>query len=283
MASPKSEIIEALFQMVYDRQTDQLTRSVITLEDVSAAIAASNASGGKQLSTKNPANFLKDIVRKRKSANAIWPQAVFQRGYTGRQVTGAGLCFEFVPIAAGQSEPFPADMDLAPDATTLKFECESVSLPIAARRLGRRDEPWLIQVVTKLGIVQSHFALASKRRVLQVDLLQLNVKLNRTEIDALFLAIEEGGSETIVTCEAKGLHEDILAEQVFRQATAPFQMKTITQETVVPIAVKIVGESEVLVVEFAALQRSSYHHVSRLDVVTKSLFRIRPPVPGIKG
>lgn len=283
MASRKSAIIEDLFRSVFDASTQRLTRSMVTLQDVSDAIERHNKGGATPLSTRNPANFFKDIVRKRKSANANWPKFVLQSGYTARQATGQGLCFEFVRMLPGQTEPFPADPKLAPDSQTPVFSCESVSMPIAARRLGRRDEPWLIQVVANLRIVQSHFALASQRQVLQLDLLQMNVKLNRTEIDALFLAHEKGGKETIVTCEAKGLGEDILLDQIRRQAMAPFTMKGITQDTVVPIAIKIVGSSEVLVVEFDAVERSTYRQLDQVSVASKSVFRIVPPVPGIKS
>ena len=99
---------------------------------------------------------------------------------------------------------------------------ESVSLPLASRRLGRGDEPWLIQVVARLRVVESHFSLVSRRSVRQLDLLQLNVKLSGTEIDALFLAQEEVApgvfEEVIVTCEAKGIRDDILEDQILKQA-----------------------------------------------------------------
>ncbi len=286
MASSKTEIIEEIFRARYAEDTKQLENSIVTLQDVSTAISAFNASSPpKEMSTRNPANFFKDFIRNRKNANTNWPTYVMSAGFTGRQVTLSNACFEFIPLLPGQLEPFPELNFASPTAETPRYLIESVSLPLASRRLGRNDEPWLIQVITRLRIVESHFSMASTRKVRQLDLLQMNVKLAGTEIDALYLAQEEleGGllEEVIVTCEAKGGRDDILEDQIIRQAKAPFSMRQINQDVVIPIAVKCVGPSMVHVIEFAPLNRSDFSIVNSLTIASDSLFEIRPPVPGI--
>jgi hypothetical protein len=286
MATAKTAIIKAIFDQRYTADTGHLENRLVTLTDVSAAIAAFNSSNPpQQMSTRNPANFFKDFIRNRGSANRNWPESVFSAGYSARQVTSANACFEFVPVSEGQLEPFPASTFANPTHETPKHLIESVSLPLASRRLGRNDEPWLIQVIARLRIVEAHFSLVSGRSVKQLDLLQLSVKLAGTEIDALFLAQEEVSpgqfEEVIVTCEAKGGRDDILEDQILRQAKAPFSMRSITQDRVIPIAVKCVAPSTIHVVEFQEFRRESYTAVTSVEIAWDSLFEIRPPVPGI--
>ena len=284
MASAKTAIIQRLFEERL--QADgSLANPLVTLADVSAAITAHNVMTGDAMSTRNPANFFKDFIRVRKTANLNWPASIFAAGFGARQVTQGNACFEFVPLAPGQNEPFPASEAIAPTANTPRHSIESVSLPLASRRLGRGDEPWLIQVVARLRIVESHFSLVSRRSVRQLDLLQLNVKLSGTEIDALFLAQEEVEpgrfEEVIVTCEAKGVRDDILEDQILKQAKAPFTMRRITQNRVIPIAIKAVAPSKIFVVEFQELEREGYAETTSIAVASDSIFKILPPVPGI--
>lgn len=285
MASYKTDVIEALFGERFDQVNQVVKNPVISLEEVGEGIRAYNETNGTKHSTRNPANFFKDFIRVRKSGNLNWPKSVFKNGYTGRQVTEHGACFEFVPVVQGQDEPFPAVAFAQPSGTTPKYQIESVSLPLASRRLGRKDEPWMIQVITRLRIVESHFSLSSNRAIKQLDLLQLNVKLSGTEIDALFLAIEETSpdvfEEVIVTCEAKVGRDDILEDQIINQAKAPFAMKQVKQNRVIPLAVKCVAASTIFVVEFNELNRDGYEEVDSLTVAAESLFEIKPPVPGI--
>lgn len=285
MASYKTTVIENIFRARFDSSTGLLTKPIVTLDEVSTAIHTYNKATGKTISTNNPANFFKDLVRVRIPGNLNWPKFVLDSGYTGRQVTEGNACFEFIPLPPGQTEAFPPVNFAQPTASTPKYQIESVSLPLASRRLGRKDEPWLIQVITRLRIVESHFSLSSGRAIRQLDLLQMNVKLSGTEIDALFLAQEEiaGGEfqEIIVTCEAKAGRDDILENQILRQAKAPFKMKQITQDHVIPLAVKCVAASQIFVVEFQELERETYEGVESLTVASDSLFEIKPPVPGI--
>lgn len=293
MASQKTEIIEEIFYSRFEKATGVLSDPLVTIAQLGEAIRRSNArhpDAKENLSPGNPANFIKDIVRKRSSANRNWPQSVFKSGYTGRQVTGDGRAFEYIPITPGQKEPFPAPNFAHPPEGTPVHIIESVSLPLASRRLGRSDEPWMIQVVTKLRVIETHFSLVSAHAIKQLDLLQLNVKLRGTEIDALFLAHEEREEkingeptyeEVIVTCEAKSASEDLVETQIISQAKGAFEKLRITQNRVIPIAVKCIPPSTLYVLEFEALERSTYKEVDTLVVAGQSLFKLEPPVPGI--
>lgn len=285
MASYKTVVIESMFRKRFNSVTKILTNPIVTLAEVTDEINSYNLTAEKKVSARNPANFFKDIVRKRRAGNKNWPTAVLRAGYTARGVTEGSACFEFIPIAEGQTEAFPELSFHQPSADTPVYQIESVSLPLASRRLGRKDEPWLIQVITRLRIVESHFSLSSNRNIAQLDLLQMNVKLSGTEIDALFLAHEEiepgKYEEIIITCEAKVGREDIVEDQIIRQAKAPFKMRQITQTRVIPIAVKCARASTIFVIEFEELQKDSYQDVVSLAVASESLFEIKPPVPGI--
>lgn len=282
MPTYKTSIIEKFFRERYDEQSDTLSNSVVTLEEVKTAIAVHNLANTATESEKNPANFIKDFMRVVDVANENWPLYVLEKGYRCRHRTGKGAHFEFVRIPADRKLPF---RKFVPSANTPRHQVQSVSLPLASRRLGRKDEPWMIQVITRLKIVESHFSLSYGREIRQLDLLQMSVKLSGTEIDALFLAHEEVKKgdyrEIIVTCEAKVGKDDILEDQILRQAQAPFRMKTIDQDQVVPIAVKCVEPSVIYICEFEALNRSNYEDADSLKVVHESLFEIKPSVPGI--
>jgi hypothetical protein len=286
MPTPKTGIILDIFNEKRDRTTNTLSDSIVLLTDVVRAIERHNLLyPDNQLSSRNPANFFKDFIRNRNSANTNWPAEVLAAGYTARQVTGRNACFEFVQLPENQSEAFPPANFAEPTANTPLHKIESVSLPLASRRLGRKDEPWLIQVAARLRIVETHFSLFSGRQVRQIDLLQLNVKLSNTEIDAIYLAHEEteGGvfEEVIITCEAKVGRDDILEDQIIKQAKAPFTMRSITQHRVIPIAVKVVEDSKIYVVEFQEFTRETFSTIESLTIACDSLFEIHPPVPGI--
>jgi hypothetical protein len=286
MPTAKTTIIEQIFNQRFSVASGTMPNPLVTLQDVSTAISDYNATNpAAAMSTRNPANFFKDFIRNRASANRNWPVVALTAGFTARQVTLANACFEFVPLPAGQVDAFPSATFAQPTAITPKHQIESVSLPLASRRLGRKDEPWLIQVITRLRIVEAHFSLVSGKAIKQVDLLQMSVKLAGTEIDALFLAHEEVApgrfEEVIITCEAKGGRDDILEDQILRQAKAPFSMRQVTQGRVIPIAVKCVAPSTIHVIEFEELDRETYAKVNSIAIACDSLFEIKPPVPGI--
>ena len=108
MASYKTVVIEALFEARWDPAATEVGASDadVSLDDVAGAIEDYNRLHGTTYSTKNPANFFKDFIRKKAAANRAWPAAVLARGYTGKQLTGGGRCFRFEPLPPGQTEAF---------------------------------------------------------------------------------------------------------------------------------------------------------------------------------
>jgi hypothetical protein len=286
--SRKTQVIEALFEERWLGPGKSLDDSVVTLEQVSVAIRAYNRKNrSNPLSTRNPANFFKDFIRKRKSANDYWPRSVFDRGYTAKQVTGEGLCFEFVRLELGQTEPFPGSaVQLNPEAPVHRIQ--STSMPLASRRLGRRDEAWLVQVIARLHIVETHLALYCSQPIMQIDLLQTNVKLARAEIDALYLGLEqpttgEGDEprEVLITCEAKGRGDDILPDQVLAQVAAAFHMRGMDIDRVLPMAAKAVAPSEVHVVQFAPVNRADMPLLEPPKIESEAVYKLVPLVPGV--
>src|SRR4051812_21512174 len=98
--SQKIPVVEYLYEKL-----ESEGRSVATLADVKEAIAHCNELHGSKLSTSNPANFMKDLVRG-KNASLNWPESLKARGIGGRQRVGEGRVFEFLPYAEGQTDPF---------------------------------------------------------------------------------------------------------------------------------------------------------------------------------
>lgn len=282
--SYKTEVIERLFFERWNLEAQVLSSSVVTLIDVQRGITKYNQSHGTSHSDRNPANFAKDFWRKHSSANRNWPRAVLEAGYTGRQYQFGGNSFEFVPLNQGQSDAVDAKYVPRYDERTRRVEIESVSLPLASKRLGRSDEPWLIQVLIRLRVFETHLALSSNRKVVQLDHLQTNVKLRGAEIDALFLAVLEGPegqpSEAIVCCEAKSRRDDIVPHQILNGVRAVFNMN-IQQDVVIPIAVKAIAPSQIFIIEFEAIERSRAKENSVLKEETSAIYILKPPVPGI--
>jgi hypothetical protein len=282
----KTEIILHLFKKRWNRETRELRDPVVYSNEIRQEHADYRRRRNQDVEVTNVPAFMKDLLRKRSRANTNWPREVFEAGYTARQVTGRGRVFEFIPVQQGQTEPFPSTAP-TPPPDAIPHRISSVSLPLASRRLGRTDEPWLVQVSVRLHLVETYFALFSKRcsAIRQVDHLQNALKLRRTEIDALFLGIEElpDGTldEFIITCEAKRVGEDIIAEQVLQQVRAVFSLSNITQKLAVPLALKSIGPSLIHIVEYDAVSREDAESIEALAIVDQALFELVPPVPGI--
>ncbi len=170
------------------------------------------------------------------------------------------------------------------DATPVHL-IESTSLPLASRQLGRSDEPWLIQIAVRLRVIETHLALFSPRQFIHVDHLQMSVKLQPSEIDALFLATERIGEadlrEVIVCCEAKSLRDDLVEEQLVRQIKTIFRQKAVIQDIALPVTLKAVGISQIYVVEFDPIIRSDAAHLDALVVASEAVYHLKPEVPGI--
>lgn len=248
----------------------------MSLDDVKLAIRACNALDGMNRSDRNPANFLKDVVRSR-NASAIWPPEVAALRYTGVQRTGTGDSFEFVPFAPGQTEPFP---DLfRPTPQTPQLDLQSVSMSLASKNLGRRDEAWLIQTAVNLRVIEQHLATASALDILQVSHLQMTVKLRATEIDAVYLAELGTGGSAIVTCEAKQGSERILVDQIVNQVRAAFG--TTDSPLVIPMAIRSVRNVGIHVLEFEPVARDEIGGYGAPILATEAVYRLVPSVKGI--
>lgn len=143
----------------------------------------------------------------------------------------------------------------------------------------------MAQVLVRLRVIETHLALYSKWDVLQVDHLQMSVKLGKTEIDALYLALLQRDrgemQEAIVTCETKGLSDDILEDQVLSQVLATFSMPGVNQDLVIPMAVKARGPSSLHVVEFEAVARAEALTTASLRVSTEAVYEFVPQIQGI--
>ncbi|HUE80391.1 MAG TPA: hypothetical protein VMN38_12280 [Sphingomicrobium sp.] len=132
---------------------------------------------------------------------------------------------------------------------------QSLSLPLASKSLGRKDESWLIQVGVHLHVVEQHFALFDNCKVRELTHLQVGVKLAGSEVDSLFRAVVERDDGTLghalVTCEAKQHGERILEHQIVEQivaANASLESALdFDADFIIPIALKAIeplGPSE---------------------------------------
>ena len=268
MPTNKTPVIEHLFN---DHLAGKFPNGIVSQSDVVAAIRATSA----DLSTSNPANFLKDIIRK-DTANTHWPASLVSSGMGARQRYGNKRVFQFVPFAPGQTQPFP-DRFL-PNASTPVHQLQSATVPFAARQLGRKEESWLMQVVVELRVIETQLSVFSplKKRLRDVTHLQMSMK-TQPEIDAVFL-VSHGASHdilkgsdlfSVITCEAKQLGERILEDQIREQVAKAFkETKKIARPTIgtiKPMAVQMREvqlpsgpERRIYVVEFQRISRKTF-------------------------
>jgi len=72
VSSAKPEIFERIFTKLWNSATNALSRSIVTLADVQEAIREQYVAHRRSvLSDRNPANFFKDFIRNRRSANGV--------------------------------------------------------------------------------------------------------------------------------------------------------------------------------------------------------------------
>ena len=155
--SKKTAVILRLFESRWNGV--QLESPMVNLQEVKEAIEAlGNEELGKALSSRNPANFFKDFIRRAESANKNWPKQLKDLRWTAEQRTGENNCFEFVRYSADQNEPF--EESFGPSATTPVHRMQSITIPKASRDLGRKDEQWLIQVAVQQGADTDPFGAA---------------------------------------------------------------------------------------------------------------------------
>lgn len=280
--SEKTLVIEYLFEKFFDPLKGEFTKTVMSLVDVQDAIRACRSSHGITLSDRNPANFMKDIVRGYNASNH-WPKRLKDMRITAVQRTGEGDVFEFVPYTANQTEPFPDTYKPRPGLP--EHAVQSLSMALAAKALGRSDEPWLIQTAVNLRVVETHFAVASPLHVLEITHLQMSVKLRANEIDALFMAVADRKSpgtthQFIVTCEAKQYNERILDHQVLGQANAAL-IEVRSVDYVVPIGLRAHRGRGFYLVEFKPVMRETPLEKRELEVAAEAIYLLKPHVRGV--
>lgn len=288
--SNKTPVIDHLWDML---QAEGQGRRIVTFDDVQLAIAHINAvkKFKKPLSVKNPANFMKDIIRN-DNASRNWPDRLCKMKIGGRQRVGQDRVLEFVDYVHGQSEPFPNQYAPNPDMTPIPLQ--SVSLPLTSKILGRQDESWLIQVAVHLNLIEQHFALHDTMKVKEIVHLQVGVKLAGSEVDSLFRAVIERPDRTLghalITCEAKQKNERILEHQIVEQIVAAsasvHRVPDFDVDYVIPIAIKAIPpKGQVYVVEFKAWSPEEAclpeDQLSDLVVESEALYSFVPPVPGV--
>jgi hypothetical protein len=266
MASEKTPIIERLFLERFDASTGDISDEIVTLEQVSAAIRESEGT----LSSRNPANFMKDVVRS-PNRNAVFPAAVVAQGWTARQDPGEGRCFRFVRLPPGQETAF---LTTYPDPSLVSnpHSVQSLSLPPASRTFGRSHETWLTHVVTNLGVIHTHLALNSPLELIGLELLQSNVELGQAEVDAIYLATSTDETKFLVSCEMKGPREVLDEDQIERGARRV--VETSGGASVLPMGVKALSGGLIWIVEFDKT-------ASPLAKVSEGVYRLTPPVPGV--
>jgi len=253
----------------------------MTSDDVLQAVRHCTSVDGIARSEKNPANFIKDLIRKTTASNN-WPSNLKALRYTAVQKTGKKKVFEFVPYAAGQTEPFPDPYKLHSGVQV--YAVQSLSMLNEAKMLGRKDEAWLVQTAVNLRVVETHFALVSPLKSLITDLihLQMSLKLRLTEVDAIYLARYRDGADILkagITCEAKQADERVLENQLVEQAKAAFTQAKF--DMVVPIALRAVTGKGIYVAEFDAVQATKVSTFTQPVLVAEAFYELSPTVPGI--
>lgn len=312
--SMKVEVIEWLFRRHWPAGSARPRgRMLVTRHEVVEGIQArnNNHAGARKLSVGNPANFLKDFIRKR-TCNANWPQALKSLRITARQVYGGENVLEFVDYLPDDLEPFPDRFDPTPDMEVIPFE--ALSIPVEARELGRPDEAWLIQVIVSQRILYTHFAIVARDkdpRVQTLAHLQTSVK-TQPEIDATFVANVVVGSATAaesrlrayVTCEAKQHNERILEHQIKEQVGKAFELTALLEgenaigaviPTVFQVIDHVVTRSDgsaskvrgIYLAQFTMIRRSDFEaryksslHEMPLAIQSRAFYE---PFPMIKG
>lgn len=251
----------------------------MSLDDVAEAIRECR-SRGVTLSDRNPANFMKDLLRGGNTSRN-WPESVTNRNYAAIQRTGEGECLEFIPFAHGQAEAFPDAFPIRLDAD--RYKVQSISIPLVTKSLGRSDETWLIQVAINLKVIETHFAVAGSFQFLELAHLQMGIKLRSTEIDALFLGQAGSAKDSrpvLVTCEAKQAKDPLIPSQIINQVQAAFSA-THDVETVVPIGLRAIKGVGFYVTEFEAVSKEDAGNLTALTLVSDAIFELQPRIKGI--
>ena len=288
-ASKKTAVIEWIFDQRFSIETASLSeeKRTVTMAQVKSAIAAYNETQAPSahLSDRNVANFFKDIKRNYDGFDRHWPRSVFEKGYSGRQLTGDGYSFEFVPLEDGQSKPsvrLYERVDVqSDDFLKNRMRIETLSLSREKRDLLRSDESHITQITVELRVLErclseSSLEFESLRHLLN------NAKMRQAEIDSVFsgtLASAEGVTPKTVaiTCEVKGLKEDVFEDQLVRQVNM-LPLFGLKCDLVVPVAVKLVSRNVLQVIEFSSVPFAEAAGTTKLTLLKLSLVELHPPI-----
>lgn len=319
--SQKKRILRSLFAIrLHQKRLGHSPSMIVTLGEIQKAIERANkrwkALDRPLLSTGNPANFFKDIVRREQSYRIAWPSSVLNRGFIGFQVKGGkdggngvartpripterivkgeGPCFEFVQATTKDPigdlyQQVPVYQRPDSTGTTRIFDIQTLELPPEVRRLQRDDETFLLQLIVRLRVIETHLGVVSAKGLQSLIHLQIGLKLRGAEIDALFLGDTHNQSghptpqrktKVLVALEAKGKYDDILKSQIEDQATALFGIDAFKDEVdlVVPMAAKLVGPSRIYVVEYRFVERNGS---AKLCIESEAFYDLAPPIGGL--
>jgi hypothetical protein len=201
---------------------------------------------------------------------------------------------EFVPYGSNQTDAF--ENSFTKSANLQSTPLQSISLPLTAKRLGRGDESWLVQVAVALRVVEQHLAIRKSEslpNVMEVTHLQTAVKLGKSEVDALFLATCEFGGKrvsTLITCEAKQERERIVGHQIIGQVVAAnrsIKLAGIDIELIIPIAIQALDSPAgcIYIAEFEPWLSSQAEldedKLPDLVLAAEGLFELMPHVQGV--
>jgi hypothetical protein len=321
MASQKTPVIEHLF-------TDPtrweggviggvMIRSIVTLEETNQAIAQVNATEklDKPLSTRNPSAFFKDFGRRQESFSKNWPSSLLAAGYTGQQRKGGGAAFEFLKLPPNQTTLFATAAKYPRSPLTTRLQAvQTLSIPLLAKALGRKDENWLQNLAVSLHIPHTHLALHPDPSLQLVEMghMQSNMKLRTAEIDGLYLGVLSDRSISLITMEAKSDGDDISEPQVIGQIRAIRSLKGVktylkeigaveSDVQIIPMAMKLVpaactdevpgaeafhvtGSRLLYLVDYGAIPFKGDDDSSiSLKPRGETLFDLRPKIKGINA
>ncbi|MFM5885713.1 MAG: hypothetical protein ACKOQ3_10395 [Novosphingobium sp.] len=305
MSSDKTEVVEYLGKRFI---AGDFPDGIVTNDDIVDAIETMKSS----LSKRNPANFLKDIIRK-SSANENWPESLKQQRITARQRYGKKRVMQFYRYPADQTVPFPDPF--GSNSETHDYLVQTASLPYISRQLGRSEETWLTQIAVNLRLVETQLSLfsadARAGRLRDVSHLQTGIK-TQPEIDAGYVASFSVGERPgagveycYVTCEVKQRNERILPDQIREQVAKAFEITKSLKEPIIslvkPIAMHAVAtgmgkasEVGIYLVEFQSISRGDFEAqvvgnpneeaLYGLELIRSSttLYRCRPPINALK-
>jgi hypothetical protein len=263
MGSQKTKVIAALFK--------EKGLGEVKSDDIVAAI---NADSECTLSTKNPANFLKDLIRSH-SANDNWPEILKQLRVTAEQLYGGERVFCFRLYEPDQSEPFPNGV--FDHARADRQIVTSLAIPKLRRQYPSKDENWVAGIVENLGLVSIQLAVQSPDTgITDLALVQVGKK-TQPEIDMLYVA-DYDGSHHAVTCEIKQENERILEGQICGQVEQAFKLSP-NFIAVKPMAIQVTADGNIYIVEFETILRAAK---TELHIVSENVYVLNPPVPALK-